>query len=208
MVLINGDYELRSRREAQPFQWTPGDGYDEEALTRLQRAFPRPKEPMGEAWFMGKTRSMYTGLMGDLDALSVDELVEPLSEIATGTRSFGPFTEWTEWFHYLLGHLVPRSHVSDSLLETLITAFMSLYPDGIDNEPYRGFGSDVLNTLGRCMMDRTCWADGRIVVGRLLHGGGWSGTGGWPRGDASGDFSASDTLFARSIFQSSRSPPG
>lgn len=158
----------------------------------MQRAFPRPKEPMGEAWFMGDTRRMFTELMGDLDSLEVRELTSPLYEIASGSHSFGPRTEWSRWFHYLLPRLIPRSHerVTHYLLETLATTFFSQYPSGDEPEPYRGFRKDALNTLGRCMMDAACWSGDQIAVGNILHRGGWpNGIWGWF--DASGDFSAS-----------------
>jgi len=67
---------------------------------------------------------------------------------------------------------------------------MGQYPEGAEAEPYPGFLDDSLNTLGRCIMDRTCWSDGGIVVGEILHHGVWpSGRRGWR--NASGDFSAS-----------------
>lgn len=175
-----------------PFVWSPGAGYDKEALARIQRAFPRPKEPMGEAWFIGNTRRMFTELTGDPNALSVAELHGPLFEIASGSHSFGPRAEWSDWFHYLFGQLVSRSHegVTHYLLEMLATAFFSQYPSGDEPEPYRGFRSDALNTLGRCMMDQICWSQDQIVIGKILHRGEWpSGKWGWF--DASGDFSAS-----------------
>jgi hypothetical protein len=174
----------------QPFQWIPGHGQDETALARLRSALPRPKSPMGEAWFMGEKRRMFTELMGDLTALPTDDLIKPLVEIATGTGSFGPRKEWSDWFHYLLGHLIPLSHSDERLLENLITAFMSQYPRGIAREPYKGFRADVLNTLGRTMMDPACWAGDRIVIGSMLQRGVWP-SGMWNWFDASGDLSTS-----------------
>ncbi len=174
------------------FQWRPGEGCDEEALARLQHAFPRPKTPMGEAWFMGDERRMFTHLMGDLGTVSVADLQESLGEIASGTHSFGPREEWAEWFHYFLSRLIPRCHDSyarHSLLESLVTAFMSQYPDRATKDPYPGFRSDVLNTLGRGMMDRACWSGGRVIIGKLLHRGVWP-SGYWNWFDVSGDFSA------------------
>ena len=58
--------------------------------------------------------------------------------------------EWNNWYHYLLGALVPRSHEAfvSYLLESLLTGFMAIYPNGIYREPYEGFREDVLLTLG------------------------------------------------------------
>lgn len=71
-------------------------------------------------------------------------------ELASGTSSFGPMKEWNNWYHYLLGALVPRSHEAfvSYLLESLLTGFMAIYPNGIYREPYEGFREDVLLTLG------------------------------------------------------------
>jgi hypothetical protein len=174
------------------FLWVPGCGYDEEALQRLRKHFRRPKQSMGEAWFMGEERKMFGYLAGDLDQLSVRELEAPLVELASGTSSFGEMAEWTSWFHYLLGALIPRSHERNSeyLLEHLITGFISQYRDGIEHEPYRGFESDILNTLGKSIMDSACWKAQDIVTGAILDEPGNHRYRDWPWWDASGDFSA------------------
>jgi len=174
------------------FRWVPGEGYDEAACSRLAAAFPKPHDPMGEAWFMGGERRMFVNLTGDLNSVPVEDLIEACREIISGMRCFGPAPDWIEWFHYMLGRLIPRAHEYhlSYLLESLIGGFITQYQDGITAEPYRGFRDDVLNSLGRCMMDANYWSDGRIVVGEILHQGVWpSGRWGWF--DASGDFSAS-----------------
>jgi hypothetical protein len=147
-----------------PFHWIPGSGHDEAALARLRLAFPRPAKPMGEAWFMGTDRRMFPELLGDLDGIPVELLQKALVEIATGTSAFGPFEEWQEWFRYLLARLIPRSHETcvDALLEILITAFITQYPDGWDRDPYPTFRTDVLQTLGQCLMDPMCWPEGEF----------------------------------------------
>jgi hypothetical protein len=119
---------------------------------------------MGEAWFMSEERRMYPDLLGDLAVIPIERLQRALTEIATGTSSFGTHEEWQDWFHYLLPRLVPRSHDTfvEPLLEILITALFTQYPAGMGTEPYRGFRDDVLNTVGRCMMDRICWPDGAL----------------------------------------------
>jgi hypothetical protein len=177
----------------EPFHWTPGSGYEVDALVRMQKHFTRPREPMGDAWFMGSARRMFPELAGDLATLSCVELQEPLDEIAGGTSSFGPRPEWTDWYHYLLANLVPRAHEShvDTLLERLITGFFTLYPEDSIDEPYRGFKADALVTLGRCMMDQECWEADEIKVGRTLHRSNNNPNRVWCWWDASGDFSAS-----------------
>jgi hypothetical protein len=140
------------------FFWRPGESYDKQAVARICDNFKRPVDPMGEAWFMGNERRMYTELSGDLRQLPVDTLTKALYEITSGTSCFGPFDEWNVWFHYLLGRLIPRGCEFSGcqfLLESLITAFISQYPSGVRVEPYPGFLDDSLNSLGRCLMDST-----------------------------------------------------
>jgi hypothetical protein len=175
------------------FVWAPGAGYDRGALERLRSKFPRPREPMGEAWFMGDERKMYPELAGDLQKLSSYELQQPLTEIASGTSSFGRMNEWTDWYHYLLGQLIPRSHEEfvDCLLEYLVTGFMALYPTGNEDEPYEGFKADALHTLGRCIMDESCWSGSEIQLGTMLHRSNNNPNRVWCWWDASGDFTSS-----------------
>jgi hypothetical protein len=148
---------------------------------------------MGEAWFMGDERKMFPELAGDLGKLSSYELQQPLTEIASGTSSFGRMEEWTDWYHYLLGQLVPRSHEDfvDSLLEYLITGFIALYPTGNEEEPYDGFREDALRTIGRSIMDECCWDGSEIRLGTVLHRSNNNPNRVWCWWNASGDFAAS-----------------
>ena len=175
------------------FVWHPGLGIDTVALARMCSNFKRPKVPMGEAWFMGEERRLFHELLGDISGLTVWQLQEPLQEIASGTSSFGPHDEWHKWYHHLLGELLPRSHENfvSSLLESLITDFVAIYPNGIHKPPYPEFPQDILLTLGRCMMEPQCWAGSEIAVGRFLHRSNNNPNRVWCWWDASGDFSAS-----------------
>ena len=148
---------------------------------------------MGEAWFMGTERLMYPALLGNLDDVSTDDLQKPLAEIASGTSSFGPMEEWSTWFHYLLGRALPRSHEAhiSYLLESLVTAFMALYPNGVYREPYKGFYDDAISTLGRVIMDTECWNGSDIVIGKILRRSNNNPARVWMWWDASGDFTAS-----------------
>jgi len=148
---------------------------------------------MGEAWFMGEQRRMFPELQGDLADLTAWDLQIPLGEIATGTSSFGPFEEWREWYHYLLGQLIPRSHEAFAypLLELLVTGFVSQYPNGIHRPPYPEFGQDVLSTLGRCVMEPQCWSGDQIVIGSFLQRSNNNPAHTWCWYNASGDLSAS-----------------
>jgi len=175
------------------FLWIPGKGIDKAALKRLQEHFPCPKEPMGEAWFMGEERRMYPELFGDLAALSAFELELVLAEIASGTSAFGPMEEWNSWYHYLLAQTLPRAHDNyvSSLLESLVTGFLAIYPTGVYSAPYKQFREDVMSTLGLCMMEPSCWNGSQIAIGQVLHRTNENPNRVWCWWDASGDFSSS-----------------
>jgi hypothetical protein len=175
------------------FIWVPGEGVDADALQRLVAASPRPREPMGEAWFMGDKREMFPELLSNLSNLTAFELQKPLSEIASGTSSFGQMDEWTNWFNYLLPRLLPRSHEHHVyyLLEYLVSGFIALYPKGTSTSPYKAFRQDVLLTLGRAIMDASCWTGNDIVVGSMLRRSDNNPNRVWLWWDASGDFTAS-----------------
>lgn len=185
---------MKSKSPSEPFLWRPGAGCDAGARARMKRAFPRPRQPMGEAWFMGETRKLYPELCGELSTLEIEDIQRPLYEIASGVRSFGELDEWTDWYHHILAETLPRAHETyafDSYVEHLVTAFFSLYPDGVAREPYKGFRRDALDTLGRVMMNEDCWEGERIRIGAFLHREYNPRVGKWFWHDASGDFSAS-----------------
>lgn len=176
------------------FLWIPGEGYDIAAVKRLQENFTCPSKPMGEPWFNTDKRVMYDYLSGDISKIKVNELMTPLEAISSGTSSFGHEDEWwSPWFHYLMGQLMRKNHEKyvDYLLEYLITAFISQYPDCVSNEPYVGFKEDAINTLGKCIMDAECWNENKIVMGKVLCSSNNNPARYWGWDKASGDFSAS-----------------
>jgi hypothetical protein len=186
------------RTHAAPTVWIPGRGPDAAALTRLRAAFPRPRAPMGEAWFLGQQRRMYPELMGDLTALSAEDLEDPLVEIATGTSNFGGEADcWGAWFHYLIAPLLPRALEGgfDSVAELLVTGLVAHYPQGIDDPPYRDFRQDMLLTLGRCVTGAQPWLEGRGARFRSWYDRGRSDNPGWL--EARGEFAASAFLHAK-----------
>src|SRR5262249_17997529 len=62
---------------------------------------------------------------------------------------------------------------------------------GVCTAPYKTFREDVLDTLGRCMMEPQCWSGREIVIGEMLRRDNDNPAGVWRWWDASGDFSAS-----------------
>jgi hypothetical protein len=150
-----------SKDAASSFIWMPGHGPDLTSLARMATMFPQPKKPMGEAWFMAPERKMYPELFSDLDTIPDEQIVEALTEIATGQSCFGPYDEWTDWYHYLLPRLIERDW-STSIFdrgELLITGFFSQYPDSNGSVPYSNFKTDILQTLGLYIMSPHFWSD-------------------------------------------------
>jgi hypothetical protein len=149
---------------------------------------------MGEAWFMGAEREMYTYLLErELEDLRERELEEPLREIASGNSCFGPMREWTMWLDYFATRLVPicLKPCYRTLQELLCTAVMAQYNTGFKDASYSQFGEDVLATLEQCVMDPSKWKEGRPILGRVLYGPPPPNSIGWGWWATSGDLSSS-----------------
>ncbi len=146
------------------YKWIPKNGVSLEAIERMQKHFQKPKYPMGEAWFIGKERRLYTELINKpFTEIEPSELsTNVLFEIASGTQCFGHREEWDEWFKYLLPQLILRCQefyfFNELLAQSVVTAFMSIYWNGIPDE-YKGFRNDVINTLSLCLMNEILWFD-------------------------------------------------
>lgn len=140
------------------YRWIPGQGPDADALRRLRERAPRPRKPMGEAWFMGGERAMYAGLMQpDPQAWSRRELDNALDALTSGPRCFDHSDEWSEWFEFLLPRILERADDGDSY-ELLVTAVFvhCLDPALPGRDPE--FRRDLLDTLGRRLMAPSCWS--------------------------------------------------
>ena len=143
---------------------------------------------------MGEQREMFTYLLEqELELLDHSQLANPLTEIASGTASFGPIAEWQAWFNYLLPRLMPIAMQARKaeIHELLVTAFITQHPAGVTEPPYRGFREDALRTLGQCIMDGSKWNDNQISLGRVLVHPPSDLRGSWGWWEASGDLSAS-----------------
>lgn len=159
-----------SENQSKPFEWIPGDGIDQESVNRMKDVFPRPDEPMGEAWFLGDDRKMYDNLIEeDLSLVPVEELFKVQGEITSGLSCHGPLEEWIDWYHHLLAFTINRFSeevCSNSYHETLISSFMVLHQVQIENSHYttypESYRKDILDTLGTAIMDQAVWQDGEI----------------------------------------------
>jgi len=151
----------------------------------MAAAFPKPRKPMGEAWFMAPERQMYPELLGDLDALTDEQLDRPMEEVAIGPTSFGQLPEWTEWYHYLLPRLLQRPWraVLHHPVEVLVTGFMTQHPDTTGDWPYGGFQSAALATLGQYIMSAPFWIDDEAAPRCFTKWEGPTGICGWYRAD-------------------------
>jgi hypothetical protein len=135
----------------------------------MAEAFPKPKKPMGEAWFLGERR-MFPELLGNLEELANEQIWDPLDELASGPGSFGQQDEWTEWYHYLLPRLLTRDwHSAYDPAGLLITCFVAQHPDSDGRFAYPGFRRDALATLGQYHMSPSFWSGGVVDIERCLH---------------------------------------
>ena len=153
--------------------WKPGEGPCPAASQRLREAFPRPRQAMGEAWFMSDERKLYRSLLNDTALTASDpELSAAVENLASGPTCFGPRAEWTEWLHYLLGRLpaLIDDWQTAELFETCVTAVVARYPAGRTEAPYTLFFDDMLASLGRSLLSDKMWLDGRLVGGKVLSG--------------------------------------
>lgn len=146
-----------------PFIWTPGVGPSQAAIDRIRSNVQMPKEPMGEAWFMGGERRMYTELLSPnaIAEMDITDLSMFLYEIGSGTHSFGHLREWDEWFAYLLPDLIERSvetvYFDKTIFQEVVTAFMAIFWNGIVPH-YPQFREDVFASLSQTMMDKRFWS--------------------------------------------------
>lgn len=155
------------------------------ALERMSVASPKPKKPMGEAWFIAPEREMYPLLLGDLDALADEQFERPITEMAIGPTSFGELPEWTEWYHYLLPRLLQRTWrpILHHPVELLFTGFISQHPDSSGVMPYRDFCADALATLGQYIMSPPFWVEPEAAPQCFTKWCGPSGICGWYKTD-------------------------
>jgi hypothetical protein len=146
------------------FRWLPGRGPDVAAIGRLRSAFPKPKTPMGESWFMGGNRRMFESFAAEsIACIPIREFDSFLFNLSSGTSSFGARAEWTEWFGYVLPDLIERSHerfAYRTLLEPTVSAFLSIF-GSMTFEGQRSFQEDIALTLGRALMKSELWFDAR-----------------------------------------------
>ena len=122
---------------------------------------------MGEAWFIGEKRRLFTELIdAPFEQIKTTDLsVDILFAISSGTKSFGHREEWDEWFKYLLPDLILRCQdfkwFNEMLVQNVVTAFMSIYWNGI-NEEYEGFRGDVISSLSHCLMSEDLWFESKV----------------------------------------------
>ncbi len=108
---------------------------------------------------MGAKRRMFDDLMTEGGReLSAKYLDKCLMEITGGITCFGKEDIWVEWFRYLLPDLILRAHEQwvSYLLESTISAFMAIFPHGLETE-YREFQQDIVDTLSRSLMKPEFW---------------------------------------------------
>ncbi|WP_152566064.1 hypothetical protein [Lysobacter antibioticus] len=159
-----------SPNNSSPYVWLPGQGPNAGALQRLRERAFLPKQAMGEAWFMGQERRMYTALMHeDPQQWPRSELDSALYELSSGPASFGPMHEWSLWFAFLLpralelvGRFRADAFIDRQLCAALVTATFVHFPD--PEQLPAGVRRDLLDTLGRAMFAPSHWSASGLAV--------------------------------------------
>ena len=176
------------------FIWNPGLGCDQKSLLRIKSHFSKPpSQPMGEAWFMGDERRMFDHLYTSPDYLSSENISEAFEEIISGLAEFGHYQELHDWYHYLLAVSLERMNRQkiDYLLEYCVSGYFICYSNDTDKLPYKEFNNDLLNTLGKMIMNSKNWSDSNAILENILYEPTESPSDTWGWWDASSDLSCS-----------------
>jgi hypothetical protein len=158
--------------------WIPGVGPDEKLLRDLAARFPKPSEPLGEAWFMSETRYLYDELnIGGIEAVSDEYLSGAFDEMVGGMTSFYEMDVWAQWYAYI----TPRILLSSRFLEH--PYFIDTMWDGLIALSWYGQVKDVLHyeanfahALAPIVMHQHFWRDGRFhdTSGNRVYAASWS----------------------------------
>ena len=143
------------------YKWVPGAEIPLDAIQRMRNSFRKPPVAL-EEMRNSIERDSYTELMDKpIEEVDAGYLDEVLSEISSCTFSFGHREDWQQWFKYMLPALILRCKEGpnfDFLSGSVVTAFMSIYWEGIPDE-YVGFRDDVIDSLSLCLMNKELWFD-------------------------------------------------
>ena len=121
---------------------------------------------------MGNERRMFNHLSVNPNCLSSEDLVEAFEEIISGFSAFGYLEEWWDWYHYLLVACLEKANQNqhvDNLLDYCVSGYIACYSYTTNDPPYKGFEDDVLNTLGRMIMNPSNWDDTNIITVSYTH---------------------------------------
>lgn len=124
------------------FEWIPGRGINQDALTRMKQHFHKPEKPPFEAWFMSGINYHTFFLERAPQELHMDSVQRCFSDYCGGIKCFGRFEEWVLWYQYLLPFILPRFGENDDLLPTLINYFINLYTKGVTT-PSRSLPKEI-----------------------------------------------------------------
>jgi|GEM_PF-5722161 len=140
------------------FLWVPGQGPSSDALKRLARICPKPSKTMGEAWFLGRQRRIFTELERlDVENIPHGDMAKIFWEMTGGVSSFQREDNWDEWFYFLLGYLLEKENCAcGKNIEYLVSAGLvinSVFSD----VPYPQYKADLRDTLGHAIMCKLYW---------------------------------------------------
>jgi hypothetical protein len=148
----------------RPYIWIPGQGPDATALQRLLALVPQqPEKAPGEAWFIADERRYYHFLLEHpVEKLPAAELehffFDVTSALVNCKDAVDEVASWLEWLDYLWPRLLAVDLNSwaerrvGEMLYTVVFRMLTARP-----EPYEGYRSDVLASLGRLTMRTDLW---------------------------------------------------
>lgn len=140
--------------------WIPGRGPDEELLRALASRYSKPRDPLGEAWFIGETRAIYHDInKAGAEAISNSRLSGYLETTLGGLMSFSETADWSQWY----GHITTQILVSRRYLEARY--FISQMQEGVfllsffnEAHPAHADQSRFAALLAPILMEKTFWS--------------------------------------------------
>lgn len=150
--------ENSSAANKTEFLWVPGQGPSSDALKRLARHCPKPKQTMGEAWFLSEKRRLFTELeRQDIEKISHFDMQPIFFEMTSGPNCFGMEDNWDEWFSFLLWYFLEKDECLCGInIEYLVSAYLVM-DDCSSRALYPQYSQDLLQTLGRAIMSQLFW---------------------------------------------------
>lgn len=129
---------------------------------------------MGEAWFIGEKRRIYTELeRPDIEELTHAEMDRIFWDITSGPSCFGMEDNWDDWFYYLLGYLLEKDSCNCGVnIEYLVSAAL-VVEEYFTARPYKEYRTDLRDSLGRAILSQRLWDEQDDPIESIHRVGNW-----------------------------------